>query len=659
MKKKLCFVLMPFKETYRQVYDVVLKPTVEGLGYECIRADDIRVQRNIMRDVIELIDRADVMIADLTDSNPNVFYELGISHALARQTVVITQSMADVPFDLRSYRTILYKVDFQGAEDLKRDLAEALGSLGESTAVSNPVVDFLPARQNAEAEALRAKVASLEAELSAARSAKAAASSNGRRLLRGVDVLARTVEATFGPLGANVVIHNAQGALENTRDIVRIGKDLETGDSIGDIGVKLLVKAIEDAANTVHARSMVLLVHAMLAESVEEMEDSKIAPARLKRGLEKAARLAADEMRLLVRSLPLEQWMALDADSLLVRLAASVIYADGVVACEPSESGTDGAVFVETETLNSGYLNAYFITDPERLETVFENPYVLVADLKLAVFKPLIPVLEHAAKSGRPLLVIARQIEGEAASTMILNKLRGTVQVAAVAAQSTGLLRGEKLKQVAEFAGAAWSDSFTEDDLEQTGVTRLGTVRKAVITKNRTALLGKEADSSRPGSYRELSAILKLRAGSDKEYEERKRRVTQLLTDARRARNGLVPGGGVAFLRGARALEKAEGQDETAAEILAAALEEPARVLLRSAGADEDDLIRKMMASDEALVYDVLTEKLVRARESTILDPASTILQTLETAVNLVTVILTGSVLDLKAGEGSAKGGGT
>ena len=510
MKKKLCFVLMPFKETYRQVYDVVLKPTVESLGYECIRADDIRVQRNIMRDVIELIDRADVMIADLTDSNPNVFYELGICHALARQTVVITQSMADVPFDLRSYRTILYKVDFQGAEDLKRDLTEALGSMGEGGAVSNPVVDFLPARQNAEAESLRAKVAGLEAELSAARSAKAAASSNGRRLLRGVDVLARTVEATFGPLGTNVVIHNAKGVLEHTRDIVRIGRDLETGDATGDIGVKLLVKAIEDAANTVHARSMVLLAHVLLAKGVEAVEDRGIAPLRLKRGLEKAARLAADEMRLLVRGVPLEQWMALDADSLLVRLAAQVIYADGVVTCEPSESGSDGAVFVETETLNSGYLNDYFITDPERLETVLDNPYVLVADLKLAVIKPLIPVLEYVAKSGRPLLVIARQIEAEAANTMVVNKLRGTVQLAAVAAQSTGLMRGEKLKEMAEFAGAPWSGNFTEDDLEQTGVTRLGAVRKAVITKNRTALLGKDADSSRLGSYRELSAILKL-----------------------------------------------------------------------------------------------------------------------------------------------------
>ena len=134
--------------------------------------------------------------------------------------------------------------------------------------------------------------------------------------------------------------------------------------------------------------------------------------------------------------------------------------------------------------------------------------------------------------------------------------------------------------------------------------------------------------------------------------------MSQLTTDARRARNGLVPGGGVAFLRAARALDNAAGQDETAAEILAAALEQPARVLLRSAGADEDEMVRKMMAAEEPVVYDVIGEKLVPARQSTILDPASTILQTLETAVSLVSVILTGSVLDLKAGEKAGAGEG-
>ena len=648
-RKRLCFVLMPFKESYRQIYDVVIKPTMEDLDFECVRADDIRVQRNIMRDVIELIDRADVIVADLTGTNPNVFYELGVSHALAKQTVVITQSIEDVPFDLRPYRTILYTLDFKGAEALKTNLRAALGH--ENTQrVSNPVTDFLPTHTNPEAAALRDQVSKLEFELSNKR-AKATPTSDRRRLLRGVEMLAEPAAITFGPLGRKIVVHGGKASLEYTKDIIRIGRDLDTGDPIGDIGARLLIKAIEEEPGALHPRTLILLTSAILVASVEAIESADISIERLRKALEQASRLAIGEMRTLTQPFSLDRWLSSDdADKRLLRQVTDVIGSDGTLMCELSESERDVAVFVQSETLNAGYANSYFVTDPDQMEAILEDAYVFATDLKLVAVKPLLPLLEQVARSGRPLLIIA-PIEGEALATLVVNKLRGTLNATAVTAK--GFSR-EKLKQLAAFAGMQWREGLSEADLEGIRIEDLGQARKVVISKDKTTILGRDIGPDEAGIDHASSAILRLAVASQAELSERKKKIAGLSMDLRTAFAGVVPGGGVTFLRSIRALTGLNGKDlQTAARILISALYEPSRALFRSAGLDEKELIQKLTASEEPIVYNILSETFEPAQETTFIDSASSTFQTLEAALRVANTILTGSVLAIKTASDS------
>src|ERR1700757_2717763 len=443
-------------------------------------------------------------------------------------------------------------------------------------------------------------------------------------ILRGVNLLADAVKITLGPKGRNVVLDKKFGSPTITKDGVTVAKEIELKEPLENMGAQM-VKEVASKTSDVAGdgtTTATVLAQAIFREGVKTVA-AGANPMAVKRGIEKAVELAAEQIKKLAKPVSGEMiaqvaTVSANNDTTIGNIIAEAmkkVGKDGVITVEESKTLETQLEVVEGMQFDRGYLSPYFVTDPERMEAVLENAYILINEKKISSMKDLLPLLEQIAKSGKPLIIIAEDVEGEALATLVVNKLRGTLQVAAVKAPGFGDRRKAMLQDIAILTGGK---AITEDlgiKLENVQIQDLGQAKKITIDKDNTTVVeGKGKHSEIEGRVKEIRsqidkttsdydreklqerlaklvggvAVIKVGAATETEMKEKKARVEDAMHAARAAvEEGIVPGGGVALVRSAAALQelKFKGEDEkTGAEIVRRALEEPLRQIVNNSG---------------------------------------------------------------------------
>ena len=515
-------------------------------------------------------------------------------------------------------------------------------------------------------------------------------------ILRGVNTLADAVKATLGPKGRNVVIEKKFGSPTITKDGVTVAKEIELKDALENVGAQL-VKEVASKTSDVAGdgtTTATVLAQAIYREGVRTVA-AGANPAALKRGIEKAViaiNAALDKISKPVSDDKVAQVGTISANGDteiggIIAEAVKVVGKDGVITIEESKTMHTGLETVDGMQFDRGYLSPYFVTDAERLEAILDEPYILIYEKKISAMKDLLPVLEQVARSGKPLLIIAEDVEGEALATLVVNKLRGTLNVAAVKAPGFGDRRKAILGDIAILTGGK---AITEDlgiKLEGVKIEDLGTAKRVTIDKDNTTIVdgaGKGADIE--GRVKEIRsqiekttsdydreklqerlaklvggvAIIKVGAATETELKEKKARVEDALHATRAAvESGIVPGGGVALLRTASAvdalLKSLEGDEKTGAQIIRRAIEEPLRQIIANAGEEGAVKVAKVLESKEASFgYNAATgvfEDLVAAG---VIDPTKVTRTALQNAASIAGLLLTTEALIVEIPEPKA-----
>lgn len=655
--RRLCFVLMPFKDEYRQVYDFVIKPTIEGMGFECVRADDLKKQRNIMRDVVEFIDKADLIVADLTDANPNVFYELGISHTLAKTTVMITQSIEQfVPFDLRPYRIITYSLDIKGAQKLTTELQLAIQGIDSAAPdYSNPVVDFLPKREPVEEKFATGESRMVSQDMNVRRRSTLAVEGARLRLLTGIDVLADAARVTFGPSAERLIVRGGSGSPKVNRDILQLAGDIETGDSVANIGARLLLDNARNQRRTggeSGAKTTIILTQELFRGALERTQTGKVVIGQLKLGMNAALNVAQSRLQSMSSTINLERLLPGDnKDALLVREAFSLVGHQGIIDVELSDNDDDRVITIDGDRFEEGFLSKYFVTDAEREEAILQSPYILFCDEKISSMKDLLPTLEQVAKTGKPLLIVARDVTDEALATLVVNKLRGTLSSVAVRAPGFGDKRSARLQDLAILTGGKVFTDQLAVRLDQAQIGDLGRAHKAVITASETTIVGL-AHERGLNNRRILGggrlALIQIAGRRESEMLERQANLKRMIGFfAAVVEKGAVAGGGAAYVKCALSIN-ASNKGDAGAVLLAHALEEPFRQLMRNGGFDEDNILARMRKQPDQSVFNVSSGEFEDMVSSGVMDSTKSLLFAMAEAVSLALLMLTGSIIELQ-----------
>jgi chaperonin GroEL len=512
-------------------------------------------------------------------------------------------------------------------------------------------------------------------------------------ILRGVNTLADAVKATLGPKGRNVVIEKKFGSPTITKDGVTVAKEIELKDPMENVGAQL-VKEVASKTSDVAGdgtTTATVLAQAIYREGVRTVA-AGANPAALKRGIEKA--VVAINAGLDKISKPVSDEMVAQVGTIsangdteiggIIAEAVKVVGKDGVITIEESKTMHTGLETVDGMQFDRGYLSPYFVTDAERLEAILDEPYILIYEKKISAMKDLLPVLEQVARSGKPLLIIAEDIEGEALATLVVNKLRGTLNVAAVKAPGFGDRRKAILGDIAILTGGK---AITEDlgiKLEGVKLEDLGSAKRVTIDKDNTTIVdgaGKASDID--GRVKELRsqiekttsdydreklqerlaklvggvAIIKVGAATETELKEKKARVEDALHATRAAvESGIVPGGGVALLRTASAvdalIETLHDDEKTGAKIIRRAIEEPLRQIIANAGEEGAVKVAKVLESkDPSFGYNAATgvfEDLVAAG---VIDPTKVTRTALQNAASIAGLLLTTEALIVEIPE--------
>ncbi len=515
-------------------------------------------------------------------------------------------------------------------------------------------------------------------------------------ILRGVNVLADAVKVTLGPKGRNVVIEKKFGSPLITKDGVTVAKEIELKDPLENMGAQMVR---EVASKTSDVAGDGTTTATVLAQSIYREGVKTVAaganPMALKRGIEKAVTAicgtvdkdgnrsgsALDKLSQKVTGDMIAQVGTISANNddtigNIIALAMKQVGKDGVITVEESKTMETQLEVVEGMQFDRGYLSPYFVTDPERMESVLENPYILIHEKKISSMKDLLPLLEQIAKSGRPLVIIAEDVEGEALATLVVNKLRGTLNVAAVKAPGFGDRRKAMLQDIAILTGGK---AITEDlgiKLENVQMTDLGQAKKVTIDKDNTTIVegkGKADDIS--GRVKEIRsqvekttsdydreklqerlaklvggvAIIKVGAATETEMKEKKARVEDAMHATRAAvEEGIVPGGGVALLRTAAAVAdlKLEGDELIGANIVRRALEEPLRQIVGNAGEEGAIVVGRIKESKENnFGYNAQTGKFEDLVKAGVIDPTKVARTALQNAGSIASLMLTTEAL--------------
>lgn len=502
-------------------------------------------------------------------------------------------------------------------------------------------------------------------------------------LKRGVDALANAVKVTLGPKGRNVIISKSFGAPHVTKDGVSVAKEVELADTLENMGAQM-VKEVASKTNDLAGdgtTTATVLAQAIVKEGLKNVA-AGANPMDLKRGIDKAVDAIVNDLAKQTQEVgstteKIKQVASISAnnDEVIGELIAEAfgkVGKEGVITVEEAK-GTDTYVdVVEGMQFDRGYLSPYFVTNPEKMETEFENPYILLYDKKISSLKELLPVLEPVAQSGKPLLIIAEDVDGEALSTLVVNKLRGALKIAAVKAPGFGDRRKAMLEDIAILTGGTVIAEESGYTLENATLEMLGTAERVSIDKDNTTIVNGAGDSEliknrvnqikaqmetttsdydREKLQERLAklaggvAVLYVGAASEVEMKEKKDRVDDALHATRAAvEEGIVAGGGVALLRAKAALsaiEPVNSDENTGIQIVARAIEAPLRTIVENAGLEGSVIVAKVAEGEGNFGYNAKTDKYVDMLTAGIIDPKKVTRVALENAASVAGMILT------------------
>ncbi|MEZ7496101.1 chaperonin GroEL [Leeuwenhoekiella aequorea] len=500
---------------------------------------------------------------------------------------------------------------------------------------------------------------------------------------RGVDALANAVKVTLGPKGRNVIINKSFGAPQVTKDGVTVAKEIELKDPLENMGAQM-VKEVASKTNDLAGdgtTTATVLAQAIVQEGLKNVA-AGANPMDLKRGIDKAVEaitkdLAAQTKEVGNSSEKIKQIAAISAnnDDVIGELIAEAfgkVGKEGVITVEEAKGTETYVDVVEGMQFDRGYLSPYFVTDSEKMQTELENPYILLFDKKISSMKDLLPVLEPVAQSGKPLLIIAEDVDGEALATLVVNKLRGALKIAAVKAPGFGDRRKAMLEDIAILTGGTVISEERGFTLENATIDMLGTAENVTIDKDNTTIVNGSGDKDGiKGRINQIKAqiesttsdydkeklqerlaklaggvaVLYVGAASEVEMKEKKDRVDDALHATRAAvEEGIVAGGGVALVRAKRALESLEAlnaDEATGIKIVAKAIEAPLRTIVANAGGEGSVVIAKVIEGEEDYGYDAKTDTYVNMLAAGIIDPKKVTRVALENAASVSGMILT------------------
>ena len=503
------------------------------------------------------------------------------------------------------------------------------------------------------------------------------------KMKEGADALANAVKVTLGPKGRNVVIDKKFGAPQVTKDGVTVAKEVELEDHFANMGAQMVK---EVASKTNEQAGDGTTTATVLAQAIINVGLKNVTaganPMDLKRGIDKAVATVVDELKKHSQSVgddysKIEQVGTISANNdnyigKLIADAMSKVKKDGVITVEEAKGTETEVKVVEGMQFDRGYISPYFMTNGDKMEAVLDDPQILITDKKISTMKDLLPILEPIAREGKSLLIIAEDVDGEALTTLVVNKLRGTLKIAAVKAPGFGDRRKEMLQDIATLTGAVVVSEERGFTLENTTPDMLGKAEKVVITKEnttivngcgdkdaiqeRTALIRKQIETTTSDYDREKLqerlgklaggvAVLYVGAATEVEMKEKKDRVEDALNATRAAvEEGFVPGGGVAYIRAADALKGMKGANEdetTGIHIVARALEEPLRQIAENAGVEGSVIIQKIREGKDDFGYNARTDEYVKMYEAGVIDPTKVARVALENAASVAGMFLT------------------
>ena len=503
------------------------------------------------------------------------------------------------------------------------------------------------------------------------------------KMQEGVDALANAVKVTLGPKGRNVVIDKKFGAPHVTKDGVSVAKEVELEDRFANMGAQM-VKEVASKTNDQAGdgtTTATVLAQAIINVGLKNVT-AGANPMDLKRGIDKAVAGVVDDLRKQSKKVgndysKVEQVGTVSAnnDSTIGKLIAdamSKFNGDGVITVEEAKGIETEVKVVEGMQFDRGYISPYFMTNTEKLEAVLDDPCILLTDKKVSSMKDLLPVLEPIAREGKSLLIIAEDVDGEALQSLVVNRLRGTLKVAAVKAPGFGDRRKEMLQDIAILTGATVVAEERGYTFENVTVDMLGKAEKITITKDNTTIVGgagsseqiaervaqirtqiknttsdydKEKLQERLGKLAGGVAVLYVGAGSEIEMKEKKDRVEDALNATRAAvEEGYLPGGGVAYIRAAECLKDLKGENEdqtTGIHIVARAIEEPLRMIAQNAGVEGSVIIQKIREGKDDFGYNARTDEYVNMFEAGLIDPTKVARVALENAASVAGMFLT------------------
>ncbi|MEC8602915.1 MAG: chaperonin GroEL [Bacteroidota bacterium] len=503
------------------------------------------------------------------------------------------------------------------------------------------------------------------------------------RLKKGVDALANAVKATLGPKGRNVVIDKKFGAPQVTKDGVTVAKEIELADAVENMGAQM-VKEVASKTNDIAGDGTTTAT--VLAQAIINAGLKNVAaganPMDLKRGIDKAVATVVAELKKLSKEVgsdndKIKQVATVSANNdeaigSLIAEAMKVVGNDGVITVEEAKGTETEVKTVEGMQFDRGYLSPYFVTNADKMIAELENPHILIYDKKISNMKDLLPVLEPVAQSGNPLLIIAEDVDGEALATLVVNKIRGSLKIAAVKAPGFGDRRKAMLEDIAILTGGTMISEERGFKLENTTIDMLGTCEKIEIDKDNTTVINgagnkddilartnqikaqietttsdydKEKLQERLAKLAGGVAVLYVGAATEVEMKEKKDRVDDALAATRAAvEEGIVPGGGIGYIRAAEALDQKGGLNEdenTGIKIVTRAIEEPLRAIIANSGGEGAVIVQKVKEGKNDFCFNARTETYENLFKSGVIDPTKVSRSALENAASIASMLLT------------------
>ncbi|HNW69083.1 MAG TPA: chaperonin GroEL [Bacteroidales bacterium] len=502
-------------------------------------------------------------------------------------------------------------------------------------------------------------------------------------LKKGVDELSNAVKITLGPKGRNVILDKKYGAPQITKDGVTVAKEIELKDPVENMGAQLVKEVASKTADLAGdgTTTATVLAQAIISTGLKNVT-AGANPMDLKRGIDKAVQSVIENLKKQSMSVgdsfdKIEQVATISANNenaigKLIAEAMAKVKKEGVITIEEAK-GTETVVkVVEGMQFDRGYISPYFVTDTDKMEAVFENPYILIYDKKISVMKDFLPILEKEVQTGRPLLIISEDVEAEALATLVVNKLRGSLKIAAVKAPGFGDRRKAMLEDIAILTGGTLISEETGYKLEDAELSYLGQAEKVVVDKDNTTIVSGKgsseqikarvaqiktqienttSDYDREKLQERLAklsggvAVIQVGAASEVEMKEKKDRYDDALNATRAAvEEGIVPGGGIAYIRTIDALSKLKGSnedEEIGIAIIKRALEEPLRQIVANAGLEGSVIVQKVKEGKNDFGFNALTETYENLYKSGVIDPTKVTRVALENAASIAGMFLT------------------